>query len=334
MREGLSIPQFTTRPVLAVVLRYGVAVTLITAALGTALILRHYNLPHPFTSFSFVVIAITFWYGGTGPGAAALVLSWLAMSQFFGSTRIVASGSEPYFFIYVIFGGLVAWFTASRRRVIQLLREARDDLEERVATRTGELTRSNFELETAQTELRVEKDRLRVLLDLTSDVVSNLELQDLVKAVAANVNQIIQSDVTGVGLPDFDTGQLRMSALHFGGEGDFTESEVLPEEETVSVRVFRSTQLWTGKIEDLQEGQVQKEFLLASGLKTVCVLPLLSRDRALGILVLGRRADHPYNYTEIEFLSRVCSQTAIAVENALSYRRISELTDKLAQEKL
>src|SRR5947209_1138882 len=334
MREGLSIPQFTTRPVLAVVLRYGVAVTLIAAALGTTLILRHYNLPHPFTSFSFVVIAITFWYGGTGPGAAALLLSWLAMSQFFRSARIGASASEPYFFIYGIFGGLVDWFTASRRRAIQLLREARDDLEERVATRTGELTRANFELETAQTELRVEKDRLRVLLDLTSDVVSNLELQDLVKAVAANVNQIVASDVTGVGLPDFDTGQLRMSALHFGGEGDFTESEVIPEEEAVSVRVFRSAQLWTGKIEELQEGQVQKEFLLASGLKTVCVLPLLSRDRALGILVLGRRADHPYNNREIEFLSRVCSQTAIAVENALSYRRISELTDKLAQEKL
>jgi formate hydrogenlyase transcriptional activator len=305
-----------------------------TAALATALILRHYNLPHPFTSFSFVVIAIAFWYCGTGPGAVSLVLSWLIMSQLFRSTRIGKSASEPYLVMYTIFGVLVGWFTASRHRAEQMLREARDDLEDRVATRTGELTRANLNLQSTQTELQSEKDRLRVLLDLTNDVVSNLELHDLVKAVAANVNQIIQSDVAGVGLPDFDTGQLRMSALHFGGEGDFTESEVIPEEETVSVRVFRSTQLWTGKIEDLQEGQVQKEFFLAAGLKTVCVLPLLSRDRALGILVLGRRADHPYTNREIEFLARVCSQTAIAVENALSYRRISELTDKLAQEKL
>src|SRR5947209_20188614 len=113
MRENLSIPHFTTRPVLAVVLRYGVAVTLITAALGTALILRHYNLPHPFTSFSFVVIAATFWYGGTGPGAAALLLSWLAMSQLFRSTRIGASASEPYLVIYGIFGGLVGGSTSS-----------------------------------------------------------------------------------------------------------------------------------------------------------------------------------------------------------------------------
>jgi formate hydrogenlyase transcriptional activator len=102
----------------------------------------------------------------------------------------------------------------------------------------------------------------------------------------------------------------------------------------VSARVFRSTQLWTGEIEDLQEEQVQKEFSLAAGLKTICALPLLSRDGALGILVFGRRGDNPYTNQEIEFLTRVCSQMAIALENALSYRRILELTEKLAQEKL
>jgi formate hydrogenlyase transcriptional activator len=316
------------------VIRYGAAVVSVAGALGTALVLRHYNLPHPFTSFSFVAIAIAFWYAGTGPGTAALLLSCLAISYFFRPIRIGASASESYLVIHVIFGVLVGWFTASRHRAERLLQEARDNLERRVATRTDELTRANLKLQSTQTELQSEKDRLRVLLDLTNDVVSNLELHDLVKPVAANVNQIIQSDVVGVGLPDFDTGQLRISALHFGGEGNFTGSEMVPEEETVSVRVFRGTQLWSGKIEDLEEGQVQKEFFLAAGLNTVCVLPLLSRDRALGILVLGRRSDNPYTNQEIAFLARVSSQMAIAVENALSYRRISELTDKLAQEKL
>jgi formate hydrogenlyase transcriptional activator len=333
-REYLSISELTTLPAAAVVLRYGVAVILMVAALGTALILGHYNLPHPFTSFSFVAIAITFWYAGAGPGAAALLLSCLAMSHFFRTIKIGVSSSEPYLVIYAIFGVLVGRFSASRHRAERLLREAHDDLEWRVAERTGELTRANFNLQSTQAELQSEKDRLRVLLDLTNDVVSNLELHDVVKAVVAKVRQIIQSDVAGVGLPDFHTGQLRISAVQFGADGSFTESELVPAEETLPVRVFLSTQLWAGKIEDLHEGQVQKEFFLAAGLKTVCVLPLLSRDRALGILVLGRRADNPYTYQEIEFLARVSSQMAIAVENGLSYRRISELTDKLEQEKL
>jgi len=54
--------------------RYEGAVMAVAMATLAALLLRHYNLPHPFTSFSFAA-AITFWYGGTGPGLIAIVLS-------------------------------------------------------------------------------------------------------------------------------------------------------------------------------------------------------------------------------------------------------------------
>jgi hypothetical protein len=63
---SLRISRFAARPESAVVLRYGAAVILVAVALGTALILRRDNLPHPFTSFFFTAIAITFWCAGTG----------------------------------------------------------------------------------------------------------------------------------------------------------------------------------------------------------------------------------------------------------------------------
>jgi hypothetical protein len=62
---------------LAAVLRYGAAVISVALALATALIPRRHALPHPFTSFSFMAIAITFWYAGMGPGLLALLLSFL-----------------------------------------------------------------------------------------------------------------------------------------------------------------------------------------------------------------------------------------------------------------
>ena len=57
---SLPMSRFSVRPESAVVLRYGAAILLVAAALGVALILRVENLPHPFTSFSFAAIAITF----------------------------------------------------------------------------------------------------------------------------------------------------------------------------------------------------------------------------------------------------------------------------------
>src|SRR5882762_11491789 len=114
---------FRARQVLTAVCRYALALASVGVALGTTLFLRHYGLPHPFTSFSFAAIAITFWYAGAGPGSLALFLSCLATSHFFVLPRIHGS-SESYLIIYVIFSVLVAWFSASRRRVERLLTEA------------------------------------------------------------------------------------------------------------------------------------------------------------------------------------------------------------------
>src|ERR1700693_2297144 len=97
---SFNISKFSVRPESPVVLRYGVAIILVAAALGTALILRDNNLPHPFTSFSFAAIAITFWCAGPGPGLLALLLSYLALSDLFVPVKIFGSSSESYLIIY------------------------------------------------------------------------------------------------------------------------------------------------------------------------------------------------------------------------------------------
>src|SRR5438094_7875023 len=68
----LAISRFAARPALAAALRYGAAAISVAVVLGMALILRQYGLPHPFTSFSFIALAITSWYAGTRQGRLAL----------------------------------------------------------------------------------------------------------------------------------------------------------------------------------------------------------------------------------------------------------------------
>src|SRR5260370_36082106 len=69
-------------------------------------------------------------------------------------------------------------------------------------------------------------------------------------------------------------------------------------------------------------------------LGTVCVLPLVSRSRVLGILGVLKYQDNAFTGDDIEFLSQIGNQVDIAVENALAFGEIRELKDKLAQEKL
>jgi formate hydrogenlyase transcriptional activator len=63
-------------------------------------------------------------------------------------------------------------------------------------------------------------------------------------------------------------------------------------------------------------------------------LPLVRGGRALGVLSVARLRKDSFTNQDVDFLIQIAGQIAIAIDNALSYRKISELSDKLAQEKL
>jgi formate hydrogenlyase transcriptional activator len=320
------------RPGSAAVLRYGTAIILVAVALGIALFLRHDNLPHPFISFSLAAIAITFWSAGTGPGLVALLLSYLALSALFVPGKILGSSLEPYLAFYGIFGAAVSWFSTSRRRAERLLMEARDHLEVRVAERTRELAQANEELQGTDAKLRHEKDRLKLLLDLNNSIVSKLDLRELLRDISASLRRLMQCDAVGVNLPDPEAGELRLFALDFPSAKGFLREEMTRPSGSLASKAFNTGEPMTFIIGQ-NVATVEADFG-REGLQSACWLPLVSRTRVLGVLGLSRLQAIPFSQEDVHFLAQVAMQVAIAVENALSYRQISQLSDKLAQEKL
>jgi len=94
----------------------------------------------------------------------------------------------------------------------------------------------------------------------------------------------------------------------------------------ISERVAR-----IGRQRNVRDVEVLAE---AEGVQSLCHIPLISRSRTIGLLSLARLAPTPFSPRDVEFLTLVGNQVAIAVENALSYREIAELKDRLAQEKV
>ncbi len=189
----------------------------------------------------------------------------------------------------------------------------------------------------AQAELQSQNERLELVLDLTNRVVSNLELHDLLREVSANVRRVMKCDAAGVALPAPEGDHFRFYALDFPeGKGYLTEDTQIPIENSPIGAAFR-----TGKVELRGKPQLEehcpeacKNSALREGLKTGCFLPLISRGKSLGVLALSRFSEVGFAPGEIEFLMQVARQFAVAVENALAYREIAELKEKLAQEKL
>jgi formate hydrogenlyase transcriptional activator len=63
------------------------------------------------------------------------------------------------------------------------------------------------------------------------------------------------------------------------------------------------------------------------------MVPLVSRNRVLGLLRLGGREENAFSQADIVFLTQVASQIAIAVENALEYGQITQAKERLAEQK-
>jgi formate hydrogenlyase transcriptional activator len=192
----------------------------------------------------------------------------------------------------------------------------------------------NFQhLQGAQRALQHKSDRLKLLLDVNNTIASNLELHDLLRAISASLRPVMQCDGVSVVLPDKDSGRLRVYALDFPGNKAADEEEILiaPDDDSPAARAYRTGRPQTAIAGESNWPDPRAE---AEGLQSLCHIPLAGRKGTLGLLSLARVAPLPFSPRDLEFLRLVANQAAIAVENALAYREIAELKDRLAQEKV
>ncbi len=182
-----------------------------------------------------------------------------------------------------------------------------------------------------QVELAREKDRLKLLLDMTNTLVSNLDFRDLLRAISASIQSVMQCDSVGVWLPDSKQDQLRAHALEFPKSKGFAKEDLLlPVEGSLIGSVFKTGKpLVLGDKTDFMSEQVAPE-ALAEGLASGCALPLISRNRTLGVLTLASRAENSFSPEDIDFLVRAAGQVAIAIENANLYSDLQRSEAKLS----
>jgi PAS domain S-box-containing protein len=190
--------------------------------------------------------------------------------------------------------------------------------------------------EPASQSLQQQNDRLQLLLNLTSRITSNLELREVLRAVAGNIRELMQCDAVAFLLYDELLGKFKVLGLDFPqGKGFVREEQLVASDENdPGTRAFQTLTPVVVSYRDQEVSREMYEMAMAEGVKTSCFIPLVNRGRALGVLGISRTTDGSFSPDDIGFLSQASGQIAIAVENALAYTEISALKDRLAQEKL
>jgi formate hydrogenlyase transcriptional activator len=165
--------------------------------------------------------------------------------------------------------------------------------------------------------------RLRLLLDITNRIVTKLELRDLLREIVESIRHFMQCDSVGVALPDPEDGELRRYVVGYAGREEMCVGPASDRSRTV----FR-----TGKPLIATQGEVSADPGGASTNLSLCLYPLIIRERVLGVFGFGSSRENAFTEDDLTFLGQVANQVALAVENALAYGQVSELKDKLAQE--
>lgn len=198
-----------------------------------------------------------------------------------------------------------------------------------------EMKLAQEEMKLAQEKLEEEHERLKLLLDFTNASVSHLDFQELLRTTLPKVRHVMKCDAIWIHLPDAERKHLPVIARDFPDEkGFYQDLRVPPIQGTIVGKVFLDGKPIAGRVDKIVRQYEEYSRATGEGLICGCVLPLISKNRVLGILSLARRTEQLVDENELDFLLQVANQFAVAVENSLAYGEIATLKDKLEQEKL
>jgi len=183
----------------------------------------------------------------------------------------------------------------------------------------------------AEREVRRERDRSQLLLELNNALVSHLDLHELVKTISSKLQQILQHDFVGLALYENENEKWVAYAL------DSTGDEIVPFDPrgTTSGAAFdRGESVYLPRPDsELFPSPVTKLFF-DRGMKTFFSVPVTVGCRKLGVLTLASAREDALSRADRELVEQISKQVALAAANALAVRDLEELKEKLAKEKL
>jgi formate hydrogenlyase transcriptional activator len=195
------------------------------------------------------------------------------------------------------------------------------------------LARDSAEL--YQRQVVKERDRLRLLLEINNHIVSKLDINELFRSASASIRTYFRNDFTGFWLIDKQSNQLQCVVLDFPS-GNRLLTGVLDSELSDTghekLRAHVPELLAIDEIQGLPARIVEK--LKAESITSMAIAPMVTAGGPLGVLAMGSRQKDNFGQEDLDLLSQVSNQIALAVDNAIAYGRVTEARDRLEEERL
>jgi formate hydrogenlyase transcriptional activator len=176
--------------------------------------------------------------------------------------------------------------------------------------------------------------RYETLLEVAESIASHHQLSTLVADLSRRLKPLVAFDFIALSLLDPRNRTVSVHILEtdrevVGAPAQGIEVDGTP---TGLVLLTRRPHYVPDVAADAAFPQI-RELLMANGIRSFCVLPLVTAQRDLGGLHFGSLAANAYSAEDIEFMYQVARQVAVAADNALNSEAARAYEAQLARER-
>jgi len=184
------------------------------------------------------------------------------------------------------------------------------------------------------------RKRAEAALEINNAVIANLDRETLFDAIAQALHRVLPFDRAALYLYDPLQDALKM----YGLAGSQPLREIVPVGTEIPRQGSRAGWVFDQR-RPLVGGDLNKETpwprdhtvmsrLIEAGIRSYLLTPLITKRGAIGILGVTSRAADLYSLDDVELLTDVTKQIALAVDNMLVYEELAQLKARLEQEKI
>ena len=183
-----------------------------------------------------------------------------------------------------------------------------------------------------------ERDNFRILVAITNAVLSRLDIDELVSEVAKEIHRYFRIDAISVVLRSNRKGKLNIYSTHYlDASNPVHDQSEVEEAGTLTERVFKSKEMLLLNLHQHDPLAPYEKMLFEmwdNKIQTLCLLPLMSGNTLLGVLKLAQCDEKVFTTTNLKLLRQIAERVSIAIDNALAYREIQRLKERLVDENL
>jgi formate hydrogenlyase transcriptional activator len=183
-------------------------------------------------------------------------------------------------------------------------------------------------------DLTHDRDRLRLLLEVSESIAFHRDLGDLFRDLAQRLPHIVPFDFINVVLHESTRDVMRLWLLVTSQPTTISPGLELPVDESPGGVVWKTQQPLTVNDTE-QEDRFPKlmSMLRENGVQSFCVVPLTTAQRRLGAMGFGSLQMRSYQQSDLNFMQEVARQVAVAVDNVLHEESAQSAQQQLAHER-